>query len=63
MMTSRAAAWHTSSYSGEDNNCIEHALLMGSRQAIRDTKDPARRTTLLFTSTAWQAFVDAQKGR
>ncbi|GAA0400204.1 DUF397 domain-containing protein [Streptomyces luteireticuli] len=62
-MTSEAAGWHTSSYTGPDNNCVEHAPLRDSRQAIRDTKDPDRRITLVFSFTAWQSFVDAQKGR
>lgn len=60
-MTSEAARWHTSSYTGPDNNCVEHAELRSSRQAIRDTKDLTRRTTLLFTATAWQAFINTQK--
>ncbi|WP_171162118.1 DUF397 domain-containing protein [Streptomyces sp. I05A-00742] len=52
------AQWHTSSYSGRDNNCLEHTTLSTSVHAVRDTKDPDRRTTLTFTAATWQAFVD-----
>ncbi|MEX2982269.1 DUF397 domain-containing protein [Streptomyces sp. C36] len=54
-------AWHTSSYSGKDNNCLEHSRLDNGRHAIRDTKDPRRRITIYFTAIAWQAFIDDQK--
>lgn len=56
-----AGAWHTSSYSGKDNNCLECSRLDDGRHAIRDTKDPHRRIVVYFTSAAWQAFIDSQK--
>ncbi|MEU5127008.1 DUF397 domain-containing protein [Streptomyces mobaraensis] len=54
--------WSTSTYSGQANNCLEHGLLPGARQAVRDTKDPARKTTLTFPAPAWQAFLNALSG-
>lgn len=52
------ALWHKSSYSGSDNDCVEHAHLANGRHAVRDTKD---RTggTLLFDAPAWQDFITA----
>ncbi len=60
-MTGTMPVWHKSSYSGSNNNCLEHAALLDSRHAIRDTKDPGRRITLYFTAAAWQRFIDSQK--
>ncbi|KAB7849272.1 DUF397 domain-containing protein [Streptomyces mobaraensis] len=51
--------WSTSSYSGQANNCLEHGVLSGARQAVRDTKDPDRRTTLTFPASSWQPFLEA----
>ncbi|MET9644547.1 DUF397 domain-containing protein [Streptomyces syringium] len=56
-----AGTWHTSSYSGKDNNCLEYSRLDDGRHAVRDTKDPRRRIVVYFTATAWQAFIDSQK--
>jgi hypothetical protein len=33
----RAATWRTSSYSGQDNECVE---LRGDLLAVRDSKNP-----------------------
>lgn len=52
------AHWHTSSYSGAANNCVEHAHLANGRHAVRDTKDRAG-GTLLFDAPAWQDFITA----
>ncbi|MFI9723103.1 DUF397 domain-containing protein [Streptomyces sp. NPDC052396] len=49
--------WHISSHSGQDNNCVEHATLPTGHHAIRDTKDPARRTTLIFHPAPWRHFL------
>ncbi|MGI5337582.1 DUF397 domain-containing protein [Streptomyces sp. CA-181903] len=54
--------WNTSSYSGHANNCLEHGVLPGARQAVRDTKDPTRKTTLVFPAPAWHAFLNALGG-
>ncbi|MFC5719154.1 DUF397 domain-containing protein [Streptomyces gamaensis] len=55
----RAWGWRTSRYSGGQGNCLEHGRLCGGQQAIRDTKDPERRTTLRFASDAWETFIRA----
>ncbi|MEU1372422.1 DUF397 domain-containing protein [Streptomyces triculaminicus] len=61
-MTGAVLVWHKSSYSGTNNNCLERAALPDGRHAVRDTKDPRRRSVIYFTATAWQAFIDGQKG-
>ncbi|MBH1934424.1 DUF397 domain-containing protein [Streptomyces sp. AV19] len=62
-MTSHTLPWHTSSYSGSANACLEHAGLRNGDQAVRDTKDPARRITLHFGHAAWETFICAQKAQ
>jgi hypothetical protein len=52
------ARWHTSSYSGASNNCVERCKLTSGRQAVRDTKDRTR-GTLVFEAASWQDFVTA----
>ena len=52
------ALWHTSSYSGTNNNCVERGQLTSGRQAVRDTKD-RESGTLIFEAAAWQSFVTA----
>ncbi|MFD7897838.1 DUF397 domain-containing protein [Streptomyces sp. NPDC059743] len=50
--------WHKSTYSGNNNNCVEHGLLHTGRQAVRDTKD-RERGVAVFGPASWQRFVDA----
>jgi hypothetical protein len=52
------ALWHKSSYSGNDNGCVERGQLPSGRQAVRDTKDRTR-GALVFEADAWQDFVTA----
>ncbi|MEU8887302.1 DUF397 domain-containing protein [Streptomyces sp. NPDC048442] len=56
------AFWHKSSYSGTDNNCVEHGQLVTGRHAVRDTKC-RERGVLLFDATTWQNFVDSMHSR
>ncbi|WP_338932306.1 DUF397 domain-containing protein [Streptomyces netropsis] len=60
-MTGTVSVWRKSSYSGSNNNCLEHAALPDGQHAVRDTKDPERRITIYFTAATWQAFIDSQK--
>lgn len=53
-----AAVWHTSTYSGSNNNCVEHAVLLSGRRAVRDSKDRDRGAHV-FGPGPWQAFVTA----
>ncbi|ALC29339.1 hypothetical protein ABE83_21375 [Streptomyces sp. CFMR 7] len=53
-----AVSWHKSTYSGSNNNCIEHAPLPSGLHAVRDTKDRSLGAHV-FAPTAWQAFVTA----
>ncbi|MFJ1590929.1 DUF397 domain-containing protein [Kitasatospora albolonga] len=52
------ARWHKSTYSGSNNNCVEHAVLASGRHAVRDTKDRTLGAHT-FASTSWQTFVTA----
>ncbi|WP_405398645.1 DUF397 domain-containing protein [Streptomyces microflavus] len=52
------ARWHKSTYSGSNNDCVEHAALTSGRHAVRDTKDRALGAHT-FAPTPWQAFVTA----
>ncbi|WP_063735974.1 DUF397 domain-containing protein [Streptomyces sp. RTd22] len=45
-----------SSYSGQNNNCIEIAATADGGRAVRDSKDTSR-PPLRFTREGWQAFV------
>lgn len=58
----QSGPWRTSTYTGRDNNCVEFGVLPLGRRAVRDTKDPARKTTLTFPAPAWQAFLNALSG-
>ncbi|WP_433871008.1 DUF397 domain-containing protein [Saccharopolyspora sp. CA-218241] len=55
----QADRWRTSSYSGNQTNCVEVGRV-GDGAAVRDTKD---RGAGYFTATGaqWSAFVDAVK--
>ncbi|AGK77861.1 hypothetical protein SFUL_2922 [Streptomyces microflavus DSM 40593] len=52
------APWHKSTYSGTNNDCVEHAALTSGRHAVRDTKDRALGAHT-FAPTPWQTFVTA----
>lgn len=52
------ATWHTSSYSGSGNQCVEHGRLPSGVQAVRDTKDRDHGVLLVGPDT-WRSFVDA----
>ncbi|MFJ7257152.1 DUF397 domain-containing protein [Streptomyces sp. NPDC098085] len=53
-----AAAWHTSTYSGSNNDCVEHAALISGRQAVRDSKDRGLGAQV-FGPAPWRVFVSA----
>ncbi|MFF2653509.1 DUF397 domain-containing protein [Streptomyces sp. NPDC058045] len=50
-------AWVKSSYSGNNGNCVEVAILPGGGRAVRDSKDPSG-PNLSFTAREWRAFID-----
>lgn len=50
------AAWHKSSRSNGQANCVEVATNLPGVVAIRDSKDPDGRA-LIFTTAEWQAFT------
>ncbi|MFD7894297.1 DUF397 domain-containing protein [Streptomyces sp. NPDC059743] len=52
--------YRTSSYSGQNNNCVEVAPTADGGRAVRDTKDRAR-PSLHFSPAGWQTFLTATK--
>ncbi|MEU0843024.1 DUF397 domain-containing protein [Streptomyces sp. NPDC005962] len=51
-----------SSYSGQNNNCIEVAATVSGGRAVRDSKEPGR-SALRFSREGWQAFLlDIERG-
>ncbi|MYZ39366.1 DUF397 domain-containing protein [Streptomyces sp. MnatMP-M17] len=48
--------YRTSSYSGQNNNCVEVALTADGGRAVRDTKDRTR-PSLHFGPAAWRMFL------
>jgi len=51
------ARWRKSSFSANDNACVEVAHLDDGRVAVRDTKDHGRGPALIFLAHEWEAFV------
>ncbi len=41
--------------------CVEVGQLPGGAVAVRDSKDPERRTSLVFTGDEWTAFLAGVK--
>ncbi|MFE0425375.1 DUF397 domain-containing protein [Streptomyces sp. NPDC058953] len=55
-----ALAWRKSSYSGDEDNCVEFADNVLGAVPVRDSKDP-HGPALSFTTPAWTAFVHMVK--
>jgi hypothetical protein len=53
------AAWHKSSRSSGNGNCVEVAVV-DDAVAVRDTKDRSG-PVLVFTAAEWSAFVSGAK--
>jgi hypothetical protein len=51
-------AWAKSSYSGNNGECVEVAVLADGSRALRDSKDP-HGPALVFPADAFGAFVGA----
>jgi hypothetical protein len=51
-------AWHKSSRSNGQNNCVETAVLPDGGRALRDTKDRGNGPVLFFTADEWTAFTE-----
>jgi hypothetical protein len=48
--------WRKSSYSANEGDCVEVAMLPDSSRAIRDSKNPDG-PTLQFPADEWRAFL------
>ncbi|MFE4060370.1 DUF397 domain-containing protein [Streptomyces sp. NPDC059096] len=56
-MTPEAAGpYRKSSYSGQNNNCVEVAPMANGGRAVRDSKD-TNRPSLRFAPAPWRAFL------
>jgi hypothetical protein len=54
------AAWHKSSYSSQQGNCIEVARNLPRVVAIRDSKNPDG-AVLVMPREVWRAFIQQTK--
>lgn len=48
--------WQKSTFSGQNDNCVEIAPLPSGGRAVRDSKNP-HGPHLTFTAGEWQAFM------
>ncbi|MCY0932669.1 DUF397 domain-containing protein [Streptomyces sp. H34-S4] len=55
-----SAVWRTSTYSGDQGDCVEVAALGGST-AVRDSKRPDG-PVFLVSGPGWGRFLDSVKG-
>ncbi|MDX6393695.1 MAG: hypothetical protein QOJ73_4758 [Streptosporangiaceae bacterium] len=55
------AAWHKSSHSSQDGNCVEVASNLPGAVAVRDSKD-LHGPALIFTPGEWRAFAAGIRG-
>ncbi|MET8141833.1 DUF397 domain-containing protein [Sphaerisporangium sp. NPDC005288] len=63
MDRSAPLAWHKSSRSTSNDNCVEVALLPEGGTAVRDSKNPGG-PVLRFNVAEWRAFIsDTKTGR
>ena len=51
----KAASFKTSSFSGDNGDCVAVAKLSGGRRAVKDSKNP-NGPVLVFTPSEWTAF-------
>ncbi|MFI9507323.1 DUF397 domain-containing protein [Nocardia sp. NPDC052566] len=50
--------WRKSSYSNDQGNCVEVAMLTHGMIGVRDTKDNGTGAILTFTRPEWEAFLE-----
>lgn len=60
-MTTVEPAWHKSSHSAQNTQCVEAAVTPTEQTFIRDSKVPAR-PWLTVSTGAWQEFVQTLSG-
>ncbi|MFD8756688.1 DUF397 domain-containing protein [Kitasatospora sp. NPDC059577] len=58
MNSNSPTTWRTSTHSTDGGQCVEVADGVPGLMPVRDSKDPGG-PTLVFPSSAWQAFVTA----
>ncbi|WP_327695620.1 DUF397 domain-containing protein [Streptomyces sp. NBC_00459] len=60
-MTEPIGPFRKSSYSGQENNCVEVATRGIGGRAVRDSKNQADGPLLTFAPGGWQAFLVGAK--
>ncbi|MEV7522147.1 DUF397 domain-containing protein [Streptomyces sp. NPDC091371] len=55
-LTAPGIAWHKSSYSGDQGNCVEVARTTDGGLAVRDSKGTTR-PGIRCAAPAWAAFI------
>lgn len=59
-MEASGAVWRTSSHSTQDGNCIEVAVTLPGRIAVRDSRN-VQGPGLVLARGQWQRFTDRLK--
>jgi len=54
-------AWHKSTFSNLNGNCVEVGLLAPSQVGVRDTKDDGAGPVLEFSAEQWRGFIAGVK--
>jgi len=56
----RTLTYRKSSFSSQDETCVEMAVVPGAGRAIRNSRNPGGGTAL-FTEAEWSAFIAGAK--
>lgn len=59
-MTELIGPFRKSSYSGQEGNCVEVAVMAGGGRAVRDSKDQTG-PVLAVARPGWRAFLGGAK--
>jgi hypothetical protein len=60
-VTEPIGPFRKSSYSGQENNCVEVAPRAIGGRAVRDSKAQAGGPLLIFAPEGWQAFLEGAR--
>lgn len=60
-MDQNGYGWKTSTYTDQNQTCVERGFRTDGRIAVRDTKDRKQGDVLAFGRDGWAAFVTSLK--